>query len=91
MLYSPKTYNRTTDILKCIKPTEINKNFIEITWTDSGNWESYSGNHFYAPKGLEFNTTYGVGGYRPKTNFVELSFNKMDDEVPNVFKQAMKN
>lgn len=86
---SPNGYQRTGDLLSCIKPTLITKDLVEITWQNSGNWKSYRGNSFYAPKGLEEGTTFGRGGYRPATNFVEMSENKIQSELPKCYKQIM--
>lgn len=89
--YIPSSYKRTGDLLRCIKPTSTTKNLIEITWENSGNWKSYKGNSFYAPIGLESGTTYGRGGYRSATNFVETSEKKIQLELPKCYKQVMNN
>ena len=87
--YTPSTYKRTGNLLECIKPTKINKNEIEVTWTDAG-WSSYSGKPFYAPAGLESGKTYGKGGYRPKTNFVENTERRIKKDLGDIYKKRMK-
>lgn len=86
---NPSSYTRTGDLLRCIKPTSTTKDLMEITWENSGRWKSYKGNPFYAPIALETGKTYGVGGYRPKTNFVELTEKRVENELPKHFKTIM--
>ena len=75
-------YSNTGQIISCIQPTMISSNGAEITWTDSGGWFSvFTGEHFYAPAGREHGTTWGVSA----SNFVDVSFGQIEDEIPNLF------
>lgn len=88
--YTPETYKRTGKLIDSIKATKITKDNIEIEWTNPG-WLSYDKKKYiYATGALENGTTYGVGGYRPATNFVEETYNELEDKIPIDYKKAMK-
>ncbi|GAA0102505.1 hypothetical protein UT300012_32200 [Paraclostridium bifermentans] len=84
--YSPSQYDRTGALVNCIGITNINPNGVEISWQDNGGWTSVKGSPFYAPQGLENGTTWG----RPGTDFVDQSFNEIEDKIPMSFKRHMR-
>lgn len=80
-------YGRTNDLMKSIGIVERTKNSISTEWQPNGNWYSViTGNRFYAIRGLEGGHTWGRQG----TDLLVTSYVRMDDEVPNVFRNAMK-
>lgn len=88
--YTPETYERTGKLIDSIKPTKVTDDSIEVEWTNPG-WLSYDKKKYiYATGALEEGTTYGVGGYRPATNFVEETYDELEDKIPNDYKKAMK-
>ncbi len=86
--YDPKTRTRTGDLIECINGTVTNDE-IEIVWEDNGSWTSYNGNHFYAPIGLEMGKTYGTGGYRPKTEFVDETTKYINKSLRDELKKEL--
>lgn len=94
--YSNSIYENTGDIIDCIDITDMSKDSVEVSWKDNGDWHSViDGNHMYAPYALENGTAWGRGktrtnlSYRPKTNFVEESMDKIKSEIPNEYKRIM--
>ena len=85
--YDPSTYERTKQLLNSVETTNIRDNSVEVSWRDNGDWTSYAGKHMYVIHGLEMGKTYGVGGYRPKTNLVEESYRRAENEIPKNTKQ----
>lgn len=88
--YSPRTYNRTGDMINSPQIEYFDKNQVSVAFMNMGSWTSYGGTPFHAIIGLEAGKTYGVGGYRPKTNLMETSFNKIENKIPNVFLDYMR-
>lgn len=88
--YNPSTYDRTKQLLNSVETTNVSDNSVEVSWRDNGDWTSYAGKHMYVIHGLEMGKTYGVGGYRPKTNLVEESYRRAENEIPKKYKAEMK-
>lgn len=84
--YTPTQYKRTGALVNCIGITNVSPESVEISWQDNGGWTSVKGSPFYAPAGLENGTTWGRG----KTDFVDQSFNEIEDKIPLSFKRHMK-
>lgn len=84
--YTPMQYERTGALVNCIGITNVSPESVEISWQDNGGWTSVKGSPFYAPQGLEGGTTWG----REKTDFVDQSFNEIEDKIPLSFKRHMK-
>ena len=87
--YDPSTYERTKQLLNSVETTNIRDNSVEVSWRDNGDWTSYAGKPMYVIHGLEMGKTYGVGGYRPKTNLVEESYRRAENEIPKKYKAEM--
>lgn len=84
--YTPTQYERTGTLVNCIGITNVSPESVEISWQDNGGWTSVKGSPFYAPAGLENGTTWERG----KTDFVDQSFNEIEDKIPLSFKRHMK-
>ena len=84
--YTPTQYERTGALINCIGITNVSPESVEISWQDNGGWTSVKGSPFYAPTGLENGTTWGRG----ETDFVDQSFNEIEDKIPLSFKRHMK-
>ena len=84
--YTPTQYERTDALVNCIGITNVSPESVEISWQDNGGWTSVKGSPFYAPQGLENGTTWGRSG----TDFVDQSFNEIEDKIPLSFKRHMK-
>lgn len=87
----------TGDIISCIDITSIDNDSVEIKWQDNGSWYSViTGNHFYAPYGLEGGYTWGEGHtprnpvYKPATTLEETSKEKIEQEAPSEYKKYMR-
>lgn len=99
--YSPVSYKRTGNLIECIKTTKVDKDEVEVTWTDTGTWTSNDGKSVYAPKSLEEGTTYGSSRrknsvkrdgkyYRPQTHFVENTERKVESKIGTLYKKRFK-
>lgn len=84
--YKPKKYVRSYDLMRSIGVVEKTPISVTTEWQPNGDWFSViNGNRFYAIRGLEAGTTWGRGG----TNLMEETTKRIEDEIPNVFRQAM--
>ena len=88
--YKPVDYNRTGQFIESVKTTHTSKDRVEVSWRDNGDWYSiikrYKGeqpDHMYVIHGHEMGKVWGVGGYRPKTNLVEESTRRVEEEIPD--------
>lgn len=87
--YTPETYVRTGKLIECIEGKST-KDSIEIEWRNLG-WSNYNKTKkVYAPGALENGTTYGKGGYRPATNFVDETYDELENKIPKKYKNIMK-
>jgi hypothetical protein len=88
--YKPQDYVRTGEFIESVKATDITKDRVEVTWRDSGDWTSYAGDHMYVIHGHEMGKVYGVGGYRPITNLVDVSKRRVKKEAPDELIKSLR-
>ena len=94
--YTPVEYKRYDEVFNSVRVTEIDNNHVTIELEDNGHWTSVKGKHMYAVAGLEMGKTWGEGStpdnpvYRPQTNIEERSYEKMNEEAPNIYRKVMK-
>lgn len=82
---------RTGQLMDSIGITKITDDSVEVSWQDNGDWNSLiNGNHMYVIHGLEMGKTWGEGGYRPQTNLVETSNERVKTEIPDTIKKSLK-
>lgn len=92
--YSPKDYGRTGQLLDSPQIKYVNNNYICVEFMMMGDWKSNAygmssyrggGSPFFPMYGLESGSTWS----RDETDIVEESFEKIKDEIPKCYKQAM--
>ena len=88
--YKPEYYRRTNELFNSPGITKILDDKVEISWRDNGNWYSVikrakgeQPDHMYVIHGHEMGKVWGQGGYRPKTNLVEESTRRVEEEIPD--------
>lgn len=84
--YKPKTYQRTRDMMNSPQIKYFDKNQVVTEFMMMGSWTSYSGSPFFPMYALEGNTVYGRSG----TNIMDVSCNRIESKIPNVFVQEMR-
>ena len=98
--HKPEYYTRTNQ-LKNTPETTIGKDTVDVELMDNGDWTSFKKKHFFpmfaweVPDKPNRNSSYVYrsktqnGGYYPKTNIVEESYNKCNQEIPIKFKEYL--
>ncbi|WP_024622383.1 hypothetical protein [Metaclostridioides mangenotii] len=93
--YSPNMYDRTGQILESAQITGVTDSSVETEYLDNGGHTDLNGSHAFVIERHEEGGVWSHGStksnpiHKPKTHLVEGSMQKVQEKIPQSYKQIM--
>lgn len=93
--YSPSMYDRTGQILESAQITGVTDSSVETEYMDNGGHTDLNGSHAFVIERHEEGGVWSHGStksnpiHKPKTHLVEGSMQKVQEKIPQSYKQIM--